>query len=381
MPRVLRVAALLGALALPLPGPPLDAQETAASDSRSEDLARIRARVATLESEADRVGAQERDLVGEVARNRAALALQGARVEEARAAQRASLEALDRAEREERRLRGRIETLRGALAGRISALYRFGAAGYARLLLTLGESDDLVPAMRQLRYLTRRDARALAELEAAQEELERTLRTIARRREEATAWLEEQQSRERELARRNRRQRELLAELEQRRSRLEAAAAALRTRGERLDRLMTLLAEEGGSGLSGLAIQEFRGALDWPLEGRVTGEFGPRRDPKYGTVVPHNGIEIAPRGDPAPRQARVLFPGRVVFAGPFRDLGLVVVVQHEGDVLSLYSGLERIEVAVGDVVTFRVPVGVVGSRLYLELREGREPQDPRTWLR
>jgi septal ring factor EnvC (AmiA/AmiB activator) len=191
-------------------------------------------------------------------------------------------------------------------------------------------------------------------------------------------WVASEQDRRRELERLLSEQRRLLGQLEERRQRLERSAGELGRREARLSRLVELLQEESGGRLEGVSIEELQGALDWPASGAVTTEFGPRTDPVYGTTLPHNGIEIATR-EGAP--VSTVYPGRVLFAAPFQDLGFTVVVEHAGRVLTLYAGLSRLQVEEGDVLAFQGVVGTASERLYFEVRRGKRPEDPRSWLR
>ncbi len=141
---------------------------------------------------------------------------------------------------------------------------------------------------------------------------------------------------------------------------------------------MDFLAGRSAAPLSGRPIQEFRGALDWPVRGRVAQGFGARREPRYGTRVPHNGLELRTE---AGQEVRTIYPGRVVFAAPFEGYGPTVVVHHSGRVFTLYAGLDRLRVRQDDILRLGQPVGVAASRLYFEIREENRPVDPRNWLR
>ena len=125
-------------------------------------------------------------------------------------------------------------------------------------------------------------------------------------------------------------------------------------------------------------MQEFRGLLDWPVKGRITGAFGPRLDPRYRTRVPHNGVDLAtgPGSDVV-----AVYPGRVVFAAAFEGYGPTVVLQHAGKVFTLYAGLLGVTVKRDDLVSLRQPLGRAGETLYFEIRVENRPEDPRHWLR
>ena len=122
----------------------------------------------------------------------------------------------------------------------------------------------------------------------------------------------------------------------------------------------------------------FRGILDWPVKGSVTKGFGPRSDPRYGTKVPHNGLELRTAAD---AQVRAVYSGTVLFSGPFEGYGLTVILLHPGRVFSIYSGLEELRVRKDDVVSLGAVVGTVDGTLYFEIRRENRPEDPRLWLR
>jgi len=93
------------------------------------------------------------------------------------------------------------------------------------------------------------------------------------------------------------------------------------------------------------------------------------------------GITLATR-----KGAQVVAPakGRIAYAGPFRTYGDIVIVQHPGRLLSMMSGLERVDVLVGETVSAGTPIGRMGSlepQLYLELRQSGRPIDPAPHVR
>ena len=85
-------------------------------------------------------------------------------------------------------------------------------------------------------------------------------------------------------------------------------------------------------------VASFRGALDWPVAGRVTAAFG--GPPRPGGVA-RNGIEIgAPEGAPV----TVVHPGTVDYADAFSGFGNLVIVDHGGNYYSLYGYLGSVHV-------------------------------------
>ena len=129
--------------------------------------------------------------------------------------------------------------------------------------------------------------------------------------------------------------------------------------------------------LGGTPMQQFRGILEWPAQGRVAERFGPRLDPRYHTQTPHNGIDLATA---AGSEIKVVYPGKVLFAAPFEGYGLTVVVHHPGRVFTLYAGLSELQRAKDDMVSLGETVGLASDRLYFEIRVENHPEDPLSWL-
>lgn len=71
--------------------------------------------------------------------------------------------------------------------------------------------------------------------------------------------------------------------------------------------------------------------------------------------------------------------GRIVFAGPFRAYGAVVIIDHGQGWTSMVAGLGGVAVRVGDRVTQGQPIGRApsgdGARITVELRRRGKPMD------
>ncbi len=127
-----------------------------------------------------------------------------------------------------------------------------------------------------------------------------------------------------------------------------------------------------------------RGTLPWPASGKVLQGFGPRRHPRFGTLVPHNGIAIAA---PAGADVRAIADGKVVFADWFQGYGRTVIIDHGAGFMTVQSHLSAVIVSVGQDITQGQLLGLVGDsgslegvRLYFEVRREGTPVDPQGWL-
>jgi septal ring factor EnvC (AmiA/AmiB activator) len=368
------VVALAGALAAGLRAQGGDA-ETAA---RAAELERIRGEIVEISARIESARERAAGLEGEIERSRLELDLQERRVAEAEAEQELAHGRVLQAEARIAELELRLAAERRRLEDRLTGLYRLGRHGIARLAFSLEAGEDPVAAVRLLRYLARRDAASVTRFEDLRAQLAAERTSLEQDRAAAAAWLAQQSTRRDELARLERRQRQLLAGTRSESERLAERAAELTERAERLSALLDALYGRNTEALAGRPIQDFRGLLAWPARGRVTAEFGPRLDPRYGTRVPHHGIDIATvPGEPV----RAVYPGKVVFAAPFESYGPTVVVQHAGRAFTLYAGLAATSASRGDLLSLNAELGRAAETLYFEIRVDNRPQDPRRWVR
>lgn len=124
---------------------------------------------------------------------------------------------------------------------------------------------------------------------------------------------------------------------------------------------------------------EARGHVLLPVRGSLVTGFEQRN--AAGLVS--KGLVIETRPD-----ALVVAPfdGVVVFAGPFRRYGQLLIIEHGEGYHTLLAGLGRIDCKVGQWLLAGEPVGVMSSdpeqrpKLYVELRRQGEPLDPLLWL-
>jgi murein hydrolase activator len=126
-------------------------------------------------------------------------------------------------------------------------------------------------------------------------------------------------------------------------------------------------------------------ALQMPVSGTITRRFGASDASIAARGTASQGIIVA-----ALPEAEIIAPfdGRVIYAGTFRDFGLVLIIRHGGLYHSLLAGLGRVDIEVDRWVLAGEPVGAlpdavdkasVGA-LYMELRRDSRPVDPQPWL-
>jgi lipoprotein NlpD len=120
-------------------------------------------------------------------------------------------------------------------------------------------------------------------------------------------------------------------------------------------------------------------ALAWPAPGVLISGFGVRdRDN-------HFGIDLAcPEGT----SIRAADDGVVLFSGEQRGYGNLILLAHEGDLVTVYAHNARNLVSQGERVARGEEIGRVGRsgnatgpHLHFEVRVGTQPRDPLGFLR
>jgi murein hydrolase activator len=154
---------------------------------------------------------------------------------------------------------------------------------------------------------------------------------------------------------------------------------------------------------------------DWSQSGKPQDGTGQGRPPSHPPLVPPvAGTVIGGGGEPGapmPNEGLSLdaipgatvvapFDGRILYVGPFRDLGRVLIIRHDRRYYSVLVGLGRADAKLGDWVLAGEPVGAMpdipsprsgaeareaqesdpGRSLYYELRRDSRPVDPQPWL-
>jgi septal ring factor EnvC (AmiA/AmiB activator) len=198
--------------------------------------------------------------------------------------------------------------------------------------------------------------------------------------------LDAERSRAADLARQADSLKDLIAKLE---SGLDAATrtahADARSIEEDATRPNLAALKDPGRLAPAIAFAAARGRLRLPVNGVKIREFG-GSDGVGGTqrgqsIAAHAGAQITSPCD-----------GWVVYAGPFRSYGQLLILNAGGGYHVLLAGMERISVDLGQFVLTGEPVAIMGSGsqvsaaarskqpvLYVEFRKDGAPIDPSPW--
>lgn len=211
-------------------------------------------------------------------------------------------------------------------------------------------------------------------------------------RQQSEAALADERRRSEELAGKAKSLKELIGALEKQAA--AAASAEERARREeeaRLQRKETLAAmaiPDGNRLIEALPFSKMTGQLPLPVAGRFTNRFG-GKDGNGGvmlgdTLATQSGAIVTAPAD-----------GSVLYAGPFRSYGQLLILDAGDGYHVVLAGLSRISVTLGQSVLAGEPVatmgearvasaaafeaGSTGPELYVEFRKDGKPVDPSPW--
>jgi septal ring factor EnvC (AmiA/AmiB activator) len=262
-------------------------------------------------------------------------------------------------------------------------LYKRGRGGYARMLLEADGVRDLGRTTRAISALIRINEQRIDDHRRTLENL-RTERAALEQKGTELRAHETEARRARAAADRAVAARAaLIDQIDNRRDLNAQLAGELRVASDRLQQQIENLASGRPAEAVDVPVAAFRGALEWPVAGRVTGRFGESSNRVGGATV-RNGIEIAA---PAGGVATAVHGGTVAYADAFSGFGTLVIVDHGREVYSLYGYLASASVERGQTVEGGMEVGRVGSApagppaLYFEIRVDGRSVDPVQWLK
>jgi septal ring factor EnvC (AmiA/AmiB activator) len=382
----------------------------AAKGAREEELAKVQSEqkksaefAVKLKSEIDAIGEDRRKLTQSLLDSAANIR----DVEERIAATETRLTTLSGSEDTIRRS---LASRRAVIAEVLAALQRLGrkpppallvspedALQAVRAAILLGavlpdmkvEVDTLVADLGEL-------TRVRIQIDAEREGLGRDLAALSQERMRMTVLVQERQRKQAEtekaldaekgraaqLARQAESLKDLITKLEQQVSAAARAAAVAQVKAD----LKGAPNDPGRLGPA-IAFASAKGVLPMPLRGIKLREFG-APDGLGGT---EKGLSIASR---AGAQVTAPCDGWVVYSGPFRSYGQLLILNAGGGYHVLLAGMERISVDLGQFVLTGEPVAVMGGGpqsaaaiatgskqpvLYIEFRKDGSPVDPSPW--
>ncbi len=359
--------------------PPADADLTA------EQLKAINEQIAKLNRKLSRTRQTRRGEQGELARIESAIG------EQTRALAELDTQLVAQGE-EEQRLVQRRQTLEAQLASQRASLEKLLRAAqrqdgheYLRMLLDQEDPAAVGRTLAFYNYFHRARQARLDALRQTQRQLRQVAHELSLRRGEMEATRARQVEQLAALeSRRGEREKEI-KRLARRIGQQKSELQALEADKQQLEGLLQTIQEalnESRYALPNGRFKELRGQLRWPTRGQIGARFGESLDAKNLTW---QGVLIQA---PAGQEVRAVAGGKVVFAEWLRSYGMLMIIDHGDDYMSLYGHNQSLLRKAGDwvrpgelIATVGDSGGQRGAGLYFEIRVRGRPSNPESWCK
>lgn len=350
-----------------------------------QKLAAIQGRMAQVDQQLEALKKRRKgvlvDLQGiSLQRDRVQAQLDGARLRRDQAQAEVS-----RITQEQVRIQGEVARLRDALRKQVRWMQALGPLGELGLGATFKDPGAWLVKGRMLAWARLQERKQLDQIQRLKGDLaakEQALRAVL-----ARLAVEERQAAELQSALRVQEDRlnGFLEGLQKDEAAQKQVQAELAEEALQLERLLENLLKRPRTEAfePSVSFASLRGELPQPVAGTLAQGFGEHLHPKFHTRTMQSGVLVdAALGAPV----KAVAEGRVVFADFYQSYGPMVILDHGGGWYTLYTHLQGLSVAKGQVLQKGESVGAVGDtvdgpRLGFEVRHLAQPQDPQKWLK
>lgn len=283
---------------------------------------------------------------------------------------------LDTLKDRQQELKKQQQQQRELLSKQIAAAYQMGYGDYLKMLLNQDKSSDMERTMGYYQYLNQARLKALDALTETTHELAQNEQEQQQRLAKLQQLLDTQKEQQQQLAQ----QRQARQRTVKKTNRL---LANNQLKAQQLNQAKAYLARELANNaipkikLSGLKHR----AASWPVKGHILHDYN---TPQLGGSHWDGVVLKAKAGTPV----KAIADGQVVFADWLRGYGLVIVLSHGHNYLSLYGYNESLLHEVGDKIAKGEPIATVGNSggqeqnsLYFQIRYKSNVENPHRFIR
>ena len=298
-------------------------------------------------------------------------------------------------ETQAQRLGESIAARRALWQKRAAALYRWQKGGGTLTVLGgEGSLGDFLRRRKYLEATIAFDRDLVAKLEEESQHREILRESLARKQAELSEQKKTLSAAQSAVQREAEKKKVLLAGLRREKTTRQRALREMEAAAQRLEKMMEEIARRAlnkpkqlptPAPSTGAGLEALRGRLDWPVRGHVSAPFGKYKHPEFAAEIFRNGIDIdAPMGE----EIRAVEKGTVVYSDRFSGYGKMVIVDHGERYYTIYGHLSEILKKMGDQVGRGEVLGRVGdsdslagSNLYFEIRKDGRSVDPLPWFK
>jgi septal ring factor EnvC (AmiA/AmiB activator) len=271
------------------------------------------------------------------------------------------------------------------LIKQLQTAYLYGEQSDLKLLLNSDNPQELALDMRLFKYISNARSEKIASFENILSDIEETRSAMLTQKKHLSEQRTRQENNYNKLKKEQKQRKKVLNQLNARIQNNSQRLEKLKADQKRLENLLVEL-ETAIANIplpnDAVPFHEQKTKLPWPSHGKVIGRFGSRI--AQGKLK-RNGILIATKEDQA---VKSIHYGRVIFSNWIRGFGLLIIIDHGNNYMSLYGGNKSLTketgewVRAGEIIAYSTQsITKNESGLYFEIRKNGKPQNPNYWLR
>lgn len=274
---------------------------------------------------------------------------------------------------------------RTMLADQVRSVYMAGRSNYLKLLLNQEEPDTVGRVLAYYDYYNRARIESINQVKNQVDLINSLKSRIESETDELEKLKSSQLAKNRDLNTFRESRKLVLKQLESDIHRKDLELQKLLEEEQKLFALINQLEKEKDKIIYREEIPPFntlKGKLDWPASGKLMNRYGARR--KVGNLK-WQGIKISAE---AGNDVRAVHTGKVLFADWFRNLGLLIILDHGEGYMSLYGYNQSLLKKPGDWVLAGETIAYAGNSggqrvpgVYFEIRHNGKPLDPSLWCK
>ncbi|MBO9495531.1 peptidoglycan DD-metalloendopeptidase family protein [Thalassotalea sp. G20_0] len=279
----------------------------------------------------------------------------------------------------QQRLTAKSEQQKVQVARSLQSLYKSLGDSRIKLLLNQEDPDSVSRQLVYLDYFQKAQLQSVREYEKTLAELksvEHDQQTLLTRLNQEKAVIDQKKQ---SLVKQQSERKQRLSELASRYQKGGKALKQLEQEREKLDKVLaSIISRQLGNSES---FYSRKGKLLWPVKGRVLFKFN---DQNPETRMRWQGMFIAATSGTT---VNAVHDGRVIFADWLSSYGLLAIVDHGDNFLTLYAHNDTLLRQEGDTVLAGEPLALSGQSggqqtegVYFEVRLKGKPQNPSLWL-
>lgn len=275
-----------------------------------------------------------------------------------------------------------LTTQQNALTQQIRAIYQLNQLHPLKIILNETDPNTIQRHLVYYRHLTASRMQLIFSIQTSVASLQKQMNDITQHQNNLKKLLSQKQLQQRHVKLAQQRRQQLVNKFKQSVTSKEQQLATLVENQKALFEIISTLRVNTENPVTSLPFNQQRGKLHWPVLGNIAANFGSSLDVAGQHL---SGVIIkATQGT----SVHAVFPGKVIFANWLRGFGLLIIISHDNNYMTLYGRNQTLltqvgsHVRMGDVIaTTGNTGGFIKSGLYFEIRKNGLPVDPNIWCR